>query len=257
MPLRVGASDRDATRSERSRCQLERAKLRRYSNERSWCHSEREQCKPVCWRKWQTTLAWGSSVSRALQKEKLGAMVVLRFCAERWVAKWTVAAARRCPARRVSRETERGSTMYRRTWRLPSRCCLPQHRRVASERSRCHLDQESGSVNGKMTGGGPWSATDKYTRLSADWPQSALLRSVPRQISSLEPGVSFSNSEGRYCTMVWQKIRSVSHFLQPPAIDKASEVKRKKSMLIKWRVDWREIESTHYVTIISARNTGT
>ena len=67
----------------------------------------------------------------------------------------------------------------------------------------------------------------------------------------------FSNSEGRYCTMVWQKIRSVSHFLQPPAIDKASEVKRKKSMLIKWRVDWREIESTHYVTIISARNTGT
>ena len=28
-----------------------------------------------------------------------------------------------------------------------------------------------------------------------------------------------------------------------------------KSMLIKWRVDWREIESTHYVTIISARNT--
>ena len=141
MPLQVGASDRDTTWNERSRCQLERAKNRRYSNERSWCHSEREQCKPVCWRKWQTTLAWGSSVSRALQKEKLGAMVVLRFFAERWVAKWTVAAARRCPARRVSRETEWGSTMYRRTWRLPSRCCLPQHRRVASERSRCHFDQ--------------------------------------------------------------------------------------------------------------------
>ena len=142
MPLRVGASDSNATRSERSRCQLER----RYSNERSWCHSEREQCKPVWRRKWQTTLAWGSSVSRALQKEKLGAMVVtvLRFFAERWVAKWTVAAARRCPARRVSRETERGSTMYRRTWRLPSRCCLPQHRRVASERSRCHLDRRVG-----------------------------------------------------------------------------------------------------------------
>ena len=34
-------------------------------------------------------------------------MVVLRFFAERWVAMWTVAAARRCPARRVSRETER------------------------------------------------------------------------------------------------------------------------------------------------------
>ena len=145
MPLRVEASDRDATRSERSRCQLERAIfLRRYSNERSWCHSEREQCKPVWRRKWQTTLAWGRSVSRALQKEKLGAMVVLRFFAERWVAKWTVAAARRCPARRVSRETERGSTMYRRTWRLPSRCCLPQHRRVASERSRCHLDLRVG-----------------------------------------------------------------------------------------------------------------
>ena len=48
-------------------------------------------------------------------KEKLGAMVVLRFFAERWVAKWTVAAARRCPARKVSTETERGSTMYRRT----------------------------------------------------------------------------------------------------------------------------------------------
>ena len=49
------------------------------------------------------------------EKEKLDAMVVLRFFAERWVAKWTVAAARRCPAQRVSRETERGSTMYRRT----------------------------------------------------------------------------------------------------------------------------------------------
>ena len=108
-----------------------------------------------------------------------------------------------------------------------------------------------------MTGGGPWSATDKYTRLSADGPKSDLLRNVPRQISSLEPRVSFSNSEGHYCTMVWHKIRSVSHFLQPPAIDKAYEVKRKKSMLIKWRVDWREIESTHYITIISARNTGT
>ena len=36
--------------------------------------------------------------------------------------------------------------------------------------------------HGKMTGGGPWNPTDKYTRLSADWPQSALLRSVPRQI---------------------------------------------------------------------------
>ena len=242
MPLRVGASDRDAS-----------------SNERLWCHSEREQYKPVWRRKWQTTLAWGSSVSRTLQKEKLGAMVVLRFFAERWVAKWTVAAARRCPARRVSRETERGSTMYRQTWRLPSRCCLPQHRRVASasERSRCHLDRRVRQCKWKMTGGGPWRATDKYTRLSADWPQSALLRSMPRQISSLEPRVSFSNSEGRYCTMVWQKIRSVSHFLQPPAIDKTSEVKRKKSMLIKWRVDWREIESTHYVTIISARNTGT
>ena len=145
------ASDCDATpsRSEQSRCHTEWAiampvgasESRRYSNERSWCHSEQEQCKPVWRRKWQTTLAWGSSVSRALQKEKLGAMVVLRFFAERWVAKWTVAAARRCPARRVSRETERGSTMYRRTWRLPSRCCLPQHRRVASERSWCHLDR--------------------------------------------------------------------------------------------------------------------
>ena len=71
------------------------------------------------------------------------------------------------------------------------------------------------------------SATDKYTQLSADGPKSGLLRSVPRKISSLEALVSFSNSEGRYCTMVWQKIRSVSHFLQPPAIDKASGVKRK------------------------------
>ena len=121
--------------------------------------------------------------------------------------------------------------------------------------------EESSSVNGKMTYKLYWEsgpvASATCTRLSASWPTSGLLRSVSRKISSLEPRVSFSNSEGRYCTMVWQKIRSVSHFFQPPAIDKASEVKRKKSMLIKWRVDWREIESTHYVTIISARNTGT
>ena len=60
-------------------------------------------------------------------------------------------------------------------------------------------------VNGRMTGDGPSSATGKHTRLSADWPKSGLLRSVPRQISSLKPRVSFSNSEGRYCTMVWPK----------------------------------------------------
>ena len=89
--------------------------------------------------------------------------------------------------------------------------------------------EESGSVNGKMTGkpeSGP-VASATCTRLSASWPTSGLLRSVPRKISSLEALVSFSNSEGRYCTMVWQKIRSVSHFLQPPAIDKAFGVKRK------------------------------
>ena len=48
MPL--GASDRDASWSRRSRCIC-------HSNERSRCHSEREQCKPVWRRKWQKTLA--------------------------------------------------------------------------------------------------------------------------------------------------------------------------------------------------------
>ena len=40
-------------------------------------------------------------------------------------------------------------------------------------------------VNGKMTRGGPWGATDMYTRLTADRPKSGLLRNVPRRISSL------------------------------------------------------------------------
>ena len=104
---------------------------------------------------------------------------------------------------------------------------------VASERWRCHSDRrvrqckwendcESGAV-----------ASATCTRLSASWPTSGLLRSVPRKISLLEPQVSFSNSDGRDCTMVWQKIRSVSHFLQPPPIDKASEVKRKNECISK------------------------
>ena len=73
-------------------------------------------------------------------------------------------------------------------------------------------------VKGRMTGGGPggrpWSATDKYTRLSADGLKSGLWRSKPRQIFSLGPLV-LSSSEDHYCTMVSQKNRSVSlsHFL--------------------------------------------
>ena len=35
------------------------------------------------------------------------------------------------------------------------------------------------------------------------------------------------NSNGHTSTTVWQKIRSVPHFLQPPAIDKKPESKRK------------------------------
>ena len=135
-------------------------------------------------------------------------------------------------------------------------CCLAQHRRVASERSPCHSDRRVRQCKRENDWESGPVASATCTRLSASWPTSSLLRRVPRKISSLKPRVSFSNSEGRYCTMVWQKIRSVSHFLQPPAIDKASGVKRKNICKSKaWRLarKWKHsLRHDH-----SAPNTGT
>ena len=102
-------------------------------------------------------------------------------------------------------------------------------------------------VNGRMTGGRPWRATDKQ-RLSANRPKSGLWRSIlARQILSLGPLILLSSSEDHYCTMVWQKIRSVSHFLQPPVIDKASKVKRKNVRKLKaWRLARKTKSSLHH-----------
>ena len=242
----VGASDRDATTgSERSRC---------HSNERSWCHSEREQCKPVWRRKWLTTLAWGSSVSRALKKQKLGAMVVLRFFPERWVAKWTVAAARRCPAQRVFRETERGSTMYRRTWRLPSRCCLPQHRRVASERSWCHSDPRVRQSKWEND----WGRTLKrngqvYTAIDRRAKVGSFAKRCHGKL--VHSSLVFLFWTARVATVQWfgKKIRSVSHCLQPPTIDKASGVKRENVCKSKaWSLAWKGKHSLRTLTIFRA-----
>ena len=104
--------------------------------------------------------------------------------------------------------------------------------------------------------GRPSSATDKFTRLSADGPKSGLWRINPRQILSLGPLVLFSSSEDHYCTIVWQKIGSVSHVLQPAAIDKTSTLNAKMYVNHR-REDWREKHRTHYVTIIFVKNTGT
>ena len=152
MPLPAGASDRDATRSERSRCDLEGA-IATPLERAVGCHSEREQCKPVWRRKWKTTLYARKQRLQGLAKGKLGAMVVLRFVAERWVVKWTVPAARRCPARRVSRKTERGSTMYaveHEDLRVAAVCLSIAVLQVSDRRDT--RTEESGSVNGKMTG---------------------------------------------------------------------------------------------------------
>ena len=72
-----------------------------------------------------------------------------------------------------------------------------------------------------------------------------------RQIVSLGLRVSFSSSEGHYCTMVWQKKkkkknRSAAHLLPPPAINKRKNVY--KSNCVK---RWREKVRTHHVTSIS------
>ena len=80
--------------------------------------------------------------------------------------------------------------------------------------------------------------------------------SVPRQILFIRASCSSWSSNGHTSTTVWQKIRSVPHFLQPPAIDKEARVKRKNVCKSKaWR-DGANLKA-HCVTIISARNTGT
>ena len=57
-------------------------------------------------------------------------------------------------------------------------------------------------------------------------------------------------------TTVWQKIRSVPHFLQPPAIDKEPE-SNAKMYVNQRRHEMARTWSTYCVTILSARNTGT
>ena len=81
-----------------------------------------------------------------------------------------------------------------------------------------------------------------------------------RKRSTASPFIQAScyswSSNGHASTTVSQKLRSVPHFLQPPAIDKEPESIAK--MYVNQGVTrWRELESTLCVTIISARNTGT
>ena len=65
------------------------------------------------------------------------------------------------------------------------------------------------------------------------------------------------SSKGNTSTTVWQKIRSVLHFLQPPAIDKEPQSNAKNVCKSKGVTRWREFESTYCITSISAWNTGT
>ena len=61
-----------------------------------------------------------------------------------------------------------------------------------------------------------------------DWSISGLLRKRATANSFTRASCSSWSSNGHTSTTVWQKIRSVPHFLQPPAIDKEPESNAKK-----------------------------
>ena len=74
----------------------------------------------------------------------------------------------------------------------------------------------------------PDPITNVYTQLSADWPKPSV-RSVPRQTLSLDLLVIYGAAIAAVTTAQCfdKKIRSVPHLLQPPAIDKATELNAK------------------------------
>ena len=109
---------------------------------------------------------------------------------------------------------------------------------------------------GRIEAPPPFAAAFMYIFRLTGGSISGLLRKRATANPFTQASCYSRSSKGNTSTIVKQKIRSVPHFFQPPAIGIEPE-SNAKMMKIKGVTRWRELEGTYCVTSISARNTST